>query len=336
MRYLVGIDGGATKTKAILANAEGKILGSALKGPANYRTQGIDRASHLLRDIIFTVLEEVGLTWSDLNVVVAGLAGVHEDFDEKRVKNSLLEVLPDNNNIRIDINNDLYIALVGGIQKEYGIATNAGTGAIAIGINHSGETYISDGWGYLLGDEGSGFWVGLQAIKAALEDIDNRGKPTSLKRTVKSHFNISKTPELLDVVYSREGRPKVGEIAGLAPAVFEEARAGDSLAMKIIKQAGRKLARTTRAVIEKLRMTNEEFPLLLTGGIFHANFREPLINSFEKTLTQFCSTYSMEEPEYPPEIGSVLIGLRKIHGSVNSKVGQNLAKSWEEGSFYNE
>lgn len=113
-----------------------------LKGPANYRIQGIDRASHLLRDIIFTVLEEVGLTWSDLNVVVAGLAGVHEDFDEKRVKNSLLEVLPDNDNISIGINNDLYIALVGGIQKEYGIATNAGTGAIAIGVNHSGETYI--------------------------------------------------------------------------------------------------------------------------------------------------------------------------------------------------
>lgn len=334
MDYLVGIDGGATNTRCLLANEEGRVIGTLSRGPANYRTQGIEYVSQFLYDSIDSLLKSANVGWDKLESVIAGLAGIREEFDRKRMSDKLGEKFPAGKGPVVHIYNDLYIALFGGVREEFGVVTNAGTGAISFGIKSSGERFISDGWGYLLGDKGSGFWIGLEAIKAVLSMVDNRRDESSLAEGVREHFSLGRTVELLDVVYNEKGGVEVDRIASLSPLIFERAKAGDKVAEEIVVQAGEELARTTFAVVDSLNMTGREFPLLLSGGVFDATYLELMMGAFESYLnSKGCSGYSIVEPDYPPVVGSLLVGLRSLNGEVTQSIMTRLDSSWSKKSF---
>lgn len=330
MGYIIGIDGGATKTRGLLARSDGRIIDRLTVGPTNYRTRGIEEASHLLSNLVSSLLDDTNLQLDDLEIIVGGMAGVHEDFDKKRIEEGLRKALPTEGGVKIEITNDLYIALVGGLQQEFGVVTNAGTGAISIGANKSGRRFLSDGWGYLLGDSGSGFWIGLEAMKATLKSADNRGRDTALEEMIVTHYSLEKTPELLNIAYSDNGSAEIDKIAGLSPLVFTAAQEGDEIALEIIVRAGEELAKTTCAVVDALELTEKEFPLVLSGGVFDANFKGPLVDKFVAILDERCPGFQLTDPDFPPEVGSLLIGLRRIHGELVEGLLANVGESWEK------
>lgn len=315
MAYIIGIDGGATKTAGLLTDLDGYILNSQKSGPTNYRAQDLGKAIEALTNLVKDLVNPEGIYLSAIKYLVCGLAGVDRPSDKKRVQSALFQKLKFSRSTKIILTNDLYIALIGAVKGRFGVAINSGTGAIAMGITKKGEVARADGWGYILGDEGSGYWIGIQAIKASLRAYDGRGRRTRLSKAIKSHFGLASVEEVLDVIYDSDGGlpPKV---ADLTPAVFKIAKEGDPIATDILQRAGVELGQTTCAVIKRLGLGNESFPVATLGGVLQHSQSNPVMEKLTKQIKEMAPYCSFIEPAYPPEIGAIMIGLRKEYGEI--------------------
>ncbi len=315
MAYIIGIDGGATKSIGVLTDLDGYILSERKSGPTNYRTQGLDKAGETLSDLVKDLIAQEGINLSAVKYLVCGLAGLDRPSDEKRVKRALSQRLEFSSSTEIILTNDLYIALLGAIKGRFGVVINSGTGAIAMGINKEGEVARADGWGYILGDEGSGYWIGIQAIKAGLKNYDGRGEKTQLSEAIKSHFGLANVEGVLDVIYDSD-RPLPPKVADLAPGVFRAAKEEDSQASNILRRAGTKLGQTTYAVIKRLGLESKHFPVATLGGILQLDQSNPVKEKLIELVKEVAPHCSFIEPAYPPEIGAIMMGLRKEHGEI--------------------
>lgn len=259
MRYVVGIDSGGTKTVGLLADETGKVLAKARGGGANVVIHGELNVEKVLYQVIED-LEPPGA----IEAICLGMAGVDRD-EEKELVRGLLRRLGLRKNIRIV--NDALIALVAGAPEGIGIVVSAGTGSIAYGVDPSGETARSGGWGYLLGDEGSAFWLGHAAVRQGIRAVDGRGPATTLFDRIAKRLKLDIPDGLVKWFYDQElSRDRV---ARLASVVEEAANEGDVAANSLLDQAAQHLARAARAVDRKLTFTGT-CPLVLAGGVFRA------------------------------------------------------------------
>jgi N-acetylglucosamine kinase-like BadF-type ATPase len=259
VRYVVGIDSGGTKTVGLLADETGKVLAKARGGGANVVIHGELNVEKVLYQVIED-LEPPGA----IEAICLGMAGVDRD-EEKELVRGLLRRLGLRKNIRIV--NDALIALVAGAPEGIGIVVSAGTGSIAYGVDPSGETARSGGWGYLLGDEGSAFWLGHAAVRQGIRAVDGRGPATTLFDRIAKRLKLDIPDGLVKWFYDQElSRDRV---ARLASVVEEAANEGDVAANSLLDQAAQHLARAARAVDRKLTFTGT-CPLVLAGGVFRA------------------------------------------------------------------
>ncbi len=155
-----------------------------------------------------------------------------------------------------------------GSSLRVGIALVCGTGSIAWGENARGEIARAGGWGWHLGDEGSGFWIGERAIREVLRAADGRGPATSLDRPLFEHFAIEKPSEILHAIYDEE-YPR-HKVALFAVRVAEAARGGDAVAGRIVAEAAEELALAARSVIARLDLESAPYDVVLSGGTFAA------------------------------------------------------------------
>ena len=259
MRYVIGIDAGGTKTTGILADESGKELREARAGGANLRVHGELRVEKSLYQVI-DALDAPG----PVDALCLGIAGVGGDT-ERGVVRDLLRRLGIRRALRIV--NDAVVALVAGAPQGLGVVLISGTGSIAWGVDASGHTARSGGWGYLLGDEGSAFWLGHAAVRQGIRAADGRGPATSLYDRIREKLGVSGTPDLVDWFYDQElSRTRVAELARL---VEEAAVDGDGAAEELLDQAATHLVRAARSTVEQLSFPGE-FPLVLAGGAFRA------------------------------------------------------------------
>ena len=259
MQYVVGIDSGGTKTVGLLAEETGKVLAKARGGGANLVIHGeLD-----VEKVLYQVIEDLESP-GPIEAICLGMAGVDRS-EEKELIEGLLRRLGLRKNLRIV--NDALIALVAGAPEGMGIVVSAGTGSIAYGVDPSGETARSGGWGYLLGDEGSAFWLGHAAVRQGVRAVDGRGPATSLFERISQKLDLDVPDGLVKWFYDQElSRDRV---AKLASVVQEAADDGDVAANSLLDQAAQHLARAARAVDRKLTFT-ESYPLVLAGGAFRA------------------------------------------------------------------
>ena len=167
----------------------------------------------------------------------------------------------------VRIENDAFIALVAGAPERTGIVVVAGTGSVAYGVDARGETARSGGWGYLLGDEGSAYWLGHAAVRRGIRAADGRGPATSLGDRVSRKLGLEVPAGLVAWFYDQEHfRHRVAE---LAPLVEEAAVEGDAAAEELLDHAARHLTRAARAVAGQLELA-DGYPLVLAGGAFRA------------------------------------------------------------------
>lgn len=258
-RHVIGIDAGGTKTVGLLADETGKVLREARAGGANLHLDG----ELAVEKILYQVIDALDAP-APVAAVGLGIAGVDRPEEKELIRGVLRRL-----GLRqaVVIVNDAVIALVAGAPDGHGIVVVAGTGSIAYGADPSGRTVRSGGWGYLLGDEGSAFWLGHAAVRLGIRAADGRGPATTLYDRICTKLGIEEPKGLVEWFYDQElSRNRVAELAGL---VEEAAADGDGGAEALLDQAAEHLARAAQAVAHRLAFP-APYPLVLAGGAFRA------------------------------------------------------------------
>lgn len=256
---ILGIDAGGTKTLGLLADREGVVLAEARGGGANLRVQGEEEVERVLAGILRALAASGRIAATCL-----GMAGVDRPHEKERMT-AVLRRLGVGGEIRVE--NDALIALAAGEPKGVGIVVVSGTGSIAFGVEASGKRARSGGWGYLLGDEGSGFWLGHAAVRQGIRAAEGRGPETLLESMIRRHLGLESSTSLLEWFYDpHASRRRLAELASL---VEEAARQGDAAAEALLDEAAWHLAQAARAVARQLDL-GDRFPVVLAGGAFRA------------------------------------------------------------------
>jgi N-acetylglucosamine kinase-like BadF-type ATPase len=278
MRYVVGIDAGGTKTVGLLADESGQVLAEARGSGANLQTAGELEVEKVFDGVLETLGRE-----HPIAAVCLGIAGVDRPQDEQVIK-GILRRLGHRQTARVV--NDAAIALAAGAPERIGVVVLAGTGSIAYGQDRTGKVARAGGYGFLLADEGSGYWLGHQMLRAVVRAADGRGPSTDLTPLLFQELEVGSVPELVPRVYER-GLPK-HRIAALAPLVEKAHERGDAVAAELIRQGARELALIVRSVVGQLTFGPEPYPVVLAGGVFKGcpSLADPLVAALELPLAR--------------------------------------------------
>lgn len=264
LTYLIGVDGGGTKTAVLLAGADGSPLGRGAAPSSNYQKVGFAAATRAISSGISAAFADAGIAPHAPAAVCLGLSGVDTDDDRRRFEEWAAQHFAQS---RSCVVNDAELALAAGTPAGVGVALICGTGAIVVGRNHTGQMARADGWGWLLGDDGSGYAIGVAALRAVLRAFDGRGPATLLSQTVLQAWEMPAPEALLDAVYLREASPAT--IAALAVVVNDAAETGDAVARQILEHAADELAQTIAAVVHRLGLNADgaAAPCALAGSV---------------------------------------------------------------------
>jgi N-acetylglucosamine kinase-like BadF-type ATPase len=251
---VLGIDAGGTQTTCILADERGHPARVAHGPGANLQSSGEAHVSAVLEDVI-----QRALGGEQPEAICLGMAGVDRPHDAEIVRRILTRLY---GSARIVVVNDALIALEAGIPGGAGTVLIAGTGSIAYGRDRDGRGARAGGWGYVLGDEGSGYWLGRLALRAVVRAADGRGMETALTPRVLRHYAVERPRDLVRKIY--EGGTHPGAIAALAREVGAAADEGDPTALHLILLASQELVTAAASVAKRLGIENE--PVVLSGG----------------------------------------------------------------------
>jgi len=302
--FVLGIDAGGTKTVCLLADEQGHVLRSARGPGANLATLG----ELEVEKVVHEVMEQAMVGQSGAPAVIClGIAGVDRAEDAAIIRSIMRRI---GNKAPVLVVNDALIALEAGAGDGPGIVLIAGTGSICYGRNDRGQAARAGGWGYILADEGSGWWMGQRAIQAVMRQADGRGPATSLTPRVFAHFGVTDAAMLVHEVYYHDTRRRL--IAGLGPAVQASVDEGDAVARQIVAEAAGELALAARSVAEKLEMRGVQFPLVLSGGAFR------VVTSLLADLTRrVADVVPRAHPrllEVEPAMGAVRLAVAEARG----------------------
>ncbi len=265
----LGIDGGGTKTLAIVVDDHGRERGRGQAGSSNYVAVGLRRATAHIHDAARAALAAAG---SALPVTCAwiGLSGVDTPADQALLSSHLRDL---GGVTRLTNDADLVLSA---LPASIGIAVIAGTGSIALGHGPDGSSTRAGGWGHILGDEGSGYEIGRQALVTAMRAADGRGKPSLLSDLIARRWRTDTPEALVDHVYHRADK---ADIAALSQLVFQAAQQGDAIARGIVRSAAAELALAAEAVATRLGFGATPIPLAVGGGLLvrDVSFRRQVV-----------------------------------------------------------
>jgi N-acetylglucosamine kinase-like BadF-type ATPase len=273
---VLAVDGGGTKTLAVVADLQGKVLGRGLGPGSNPYTVGFPLFAEAVTDAVQSALRPVlGPEAADIGgngriaAACFGMAGVDSPEDEAAVSAWVRqqEVAPS-----FLVVNDVELILAGGTPDGWGVALISGTGSNCLGRARDGRTARVGGWGTILGDEGSGYRLSLGALRLAARAYDGRGDAKALLAAALRQWSLPDIPALMRFVHAPSTAP--GDIAILAPVVLELAAQGDAPARAIVDAATEDLASHVRTAMRRLGLDRP--PLALGGGLFSGRMREAL------------------------------------------------------------
>lgn len=291
---IVGIDGGGTRTRAVLADTNGRILGTGQAGTSNPLVHGSAAAQKELDAAVARAFENAQRPRERAAAMCMGLGGA----GHAREQQELAAWARGHLSARVEVVNDGQIVLAAGTPENWGVAVIAGTGSLAWGRNRAGKTARAGGWGYILGDEGSAYDLARQALRAATQSADGRGEKTELLDAILDFWKLPAPPDLVHQVYRTGLTHK--DLAKLAPVVVECAAHGDAAAHRLAQDAADALARGVAAVSRALDFPQAEFPLALTGGLIlgAAFYRELFLRALERAHCLCAPVEQVHDPVY--------------------------------------
>jgi N-acetylglucosamine kinase-like BadF-type ATPase len=304
--YVLGIDAGGTKTVCYLADADGRIVGEGRGGGANLQAHGELEVEKVLHGVIEQAIADRAILPA---AVCLGVAGVDREEDDQIVRGIMRRL---GFRAHTLIVNDALVALVAGTGSQPGVVLIAGTGSIAYGVNEAGFAARAGGWGYVLGDEGSGYWIGREALTAVVRAADGRGPATRLTPLVLEHFQVPSVNGIVREVYDRSLRRQA--IAAFAATVDRAREEGDVVAAEILRRAGEELTRAAASVIERLDMRGQTFKTVMAGGMLRV---VPwLAADVTRRLAEVAPRAVATTLDVEPALGAVELALREMRGGV--------------------
>jgi N-acetylglucosamine kinase-like BadF-type ATPase len=296
-RYLLGIDGGATKTLAAVLDIERGSLHVGRAGPSNEDAVGAKAAVQALLDAAGGALDGAGISEQDLAAAVAAVAGTDTASVTRHVHNARGESWI--------VVNDVVGAWATATGGGPGVAAIAGTGSNVFGVGSDGRSWRTGGWGHLLGDEGSGYWLGIESIRAALHDRDASGPPTALGAAACEFFERDTVEAVASLVYSKPLTK--GEIAGFAIETAKLAEQGDQVACELFERGAAELGGQVAAVIEQAGLEGA-FPVGLIGSAYKAG--EVFLAPLRRRIAQSAPDAEISRVQMAPVGGSLLLAAK--------------------------
>ena len=309
--HVLGIDAGGTKTVCQLADGDGRVLAEARASGANLQAVGeleVEKVLHrVMEDALARGPADAGAPRLAPAAICLGIAGVDRQDDAVIVQGIMRRI---GYQARILVVNDALVALEAGAPGDAGVVIISGTGSICYGRNRDGEAARAGGWGYVLGDEGSGYWIGRAALRAVLREADRRGQKTLLTRLLLEHFGVAQAQSLIHEVYHTNLKPAA--IGALARCVHSAFQQGDAAAVGILRSAADELEASAMSVARRLALAGHEFPFILSGGIFRA------VPWLEQELTRRLPVVSrgatVRMLDREPASGAVALALQEASG----------------------
>jgi N-acetylglucosamine kinase-like BadF-type ATPase len=307
-RFVLGIDGGATKTLAAVLDLERGDVHVGHAGPSNEDAVGAKAAVDALLGSADSAIERAGIERGRLAAAVIAVAGTDTDSIARSVRAARTDAWV--------VVNDVVGAWATATGAGPGVAAIAGTGSNVFGVGSEGRAWRVGGWGHLLGDEGSGYWLGVQSIKAALRDRERSGPPTALSDAAAAFFELPSVEALASLVYSKPLTK--GEIAAFAIETAKLAEGGDEVARELYERGASELGQQIVAVIRQTGLAegaraDEPFPVGLIGSAYKAGpvFVEPLTRVIHE-----CAPHArVDKVEMAPVGGSLILAARMCGAS---------------------
>jgi N-acetylglucosamine kinase-like BadF-type ATPase len=300
MRLFLGVDGGQSSTKALIGDEAGRVLGAGTGGPCNHAgaTEGRAKLARAVQESVTAACEQAKLDACHVRFEAAcfGMSGGPEDK-----QGILAEILPA---AKLIVTHDALIALSGASAGEPGVVVIAGTGSIAFGRNAAGEIARAGGWGFLFGDEGSGFDIVRQAVRASLRFEEGWGLETALHKALVGETGARDANDLMHRLYTEDWpRPRASLLARTVDAVALD---GDPVAREILLNAAQQLSTLAVSVRRRLFQPGEAAPVCYIGGVFSSHI---LLERFRQ-LVELEEGSRAASPRYEPAAGALLEAYR--------------------------
>lgn len=303
MKYVIGIDGGATKTHLKALSFEKQVVGERFGGASNLASLCEDDVQKNLYKLLDEFYTQTGFAQDDCSAICLGTAGAGSERMHRLLYAMLEAYRP---KTQVMVTNDALPALYGGTLTGVGIIIIAGTGSICLARNEAGKIHRTGGWGHILGDEGSGYDISVQILKAVMRAYDERGKPTLLTDLVLEHLKLSQAKDIIDYVY-HSGKSKC-ELASIAFLCDIAQKQGDKVAEHILHTAALSLSDMVVATAKALCFVDENKVVCAYSGsvLLKSEF---LRKELETRLFSAAPMISLQECKEDAAYGCALIAM---------------------------
>ena len=315
MKYFIGVDGGGSKTAALVIDENRQPLGRGLAGASNHLRVGIEIATRNVERAVNIALVEAGVAIRQIEYAYCGIAGADHPAHHQRVVDALRIFFPGGNFI---VDTDARVALTGAVGFGSGIVVISGTGSVAFGRNQTGKEARAGGWGPTIGDEGSGYALGRDGLSAIVRAHDGRGKRTIMTELLCYDYDMCSPEDLPRFVYATTTH--ADDIARYGKLVIQAAQKGDEVASEILERAGVELGECVLAVARKLELTRSNFPVAYVGGAFNAG--DLLLGPMRRILDEHAPGAKLGEPTHTPVEGAAMMAIKAAENPRPTRTGK--------------
>lgn len=306
MKYIIGIDGGGTKTECAVADLSGKVLHKTFGKPSNFLTIGIDAAVENLFELIEGALFKIGADFGAVEMLLIGTTGAGREEDAGALEKKFNDFTMGEGIIikSVKVVSDARIALEGAFNGNTGSILIVGTGSILFGKDKNGLIHRNGGFGRMIGDEGSGYSIGRKSLAAVAKELDGRSKTTLMTQLLNIKYSISSGPDLITNVYKNNF-----DIASVAPLVLSAASDGDTVALQILDEEADELLLHINAVMKKMK--SKKLELAFVGSLI--TNKNIYSNLLRRKIAKNLPSIKIKEPDSTPVEGAILLAKEMLN-----------------------
>jgi N-acetylglucosamine kinase-like BadF-type ATPase len=325
----LGVDGGGSKTAYALIDADGNLQAARVGGRVDYVSDGLFEARAELLAGIQTTLASKSITAADVAFAFVGLPAYGEDPEAVAILDSMPSAILATGRYRCG--NDMLCSWAGSLACVDGISVIAGTGSMAYGA-YAGREARAGGWGELIGEEGSAYWIAREGMNLFSRMSDGRLPRGPLHRLVRERFRLDEDVHLVSRIHRSEAKRR-DAFARFAPLVHEAATAGDAEAAAIFSRGAKELVECVNAVRRALEVpAGAVLPVSHSGGVFeHA---PAMVEAFRAGIAAAPFPFEYRAPQLPPAVGAALYAARVAGSDLASAAVQRLRTQCESSPVF--
>ena len=318
---VLGIDGGATHSWAAAVDARGRLVGKARAGGLNFFGSGLTEARRNLKQLISPLTAEIA-PGGEFSSIVIGCAALFEEATPAEKEALCKDIVPVD---RTRVVGDSVTAYGGATLGQPGLLIISGTGSIVLARNEAQRFRRVGGWGHILGDAGSAYWIALEAVKAALASAEGTGPATGMGPVICRWFQVKELAEIIPIVHSPTFTKE--RFAALAQHLDQRAEPGEPGYQAICLRAGRELAAQGVAAVQAAGLESRPVPVYLVGGVLRNDgwVRKHLLAALRQTFPA-----DLLPAHLPPVLGAAAMALSDFGVTVSPELARTLAESFQQ------